>query len=178
MLEEVIVAGSGGQGVLMLGEVLAIGTIFMGNKATWLPSYGPEMRGGTANCSVVLSSEEIGSPMIEHATAIVCFNQPSILKFAPQIAPNGIIVANDDAIEEYPKVDRAEIVKIKANTLAISLGNERTINMIMLGALLKKCNLIRIDSAKQALEHIWGPEKAQKLIPLNMKAIQCGYDAV
>ncbi len=176
MLEEIIIAGSGGQGVLLLGEVLAIGSLKRGLKATWLPSYGPEMRGGTANCSVVISDEEIGSPMVEAPSVLVCFNQPSLDKFAPMVRKGGIIFANHDAIEHYPTLDGVEIIKINIIEQARALGNERTLNMVMLGTIMKKTQLINIEDACFALKHIWGEIKAQKLLPLNRAAMECGME--
>lgn len=178
MFEEIIVAGAGGQGVLVLGEVFAIAAIKKGNKATWLPAYGPEMRGGTANCSVVLSSREIGSPMIQEPSLLVCFNQPSITKFGPLVARGGKIFANADTIEEYPPVNEGvEIVKVKVNSLAREAGNERTLNMVMLGAVLAKSGFVDQASCELALRDIWG-DKAEKLLPVNLKAIRSGREAV
>lgn len=178
MFEEIIVAGAGGQGVLILGEVLAIAAIVSENKATWLPSYGPEMRGGTANCSVVISSDEVGSPMVEEPTLLVCFNQPSIAKFGPLAASGAWIFANDDAIEEYPEfASGVNVLKLKAGSLAAGLGNARAINMVMLGAILAKKPVVDYDSCIAALKEIWGPQKAEKLLPLNVKAIHIGMEA-
>lgn len=179
MVEEIIVAGAGGQGVLVLGKVIAVAAIQKGLKTTWLPSYGPEMRGGTANCSVVISSDEVGSPMVEEPTLLICFNQPSIAKFGPTVASGGLILANEDTINDYPalKAD-VELVKVPVNTIALSLGNEKMINMVMLGSLLKKRNIVEYDGCVSALKEIWGPEKAEKLLPMNLKAIQSGMEAV
>lgn len=178
MFEEIIVAGAGGQGVLVLGEVLAIANILSGGKSTWLPSYGPEMRGGTANCSVVLSSEEVGSPMVEEPTLLVCFNQPSITRFGPQVMKGGWVFANDDTIAEYPRFNEGvKVLKLKANTLATAVGNDRTVNMVMLGALLEQNAIVSRDSCVSALRQIWGAEKAEKLLPLNIKAIESGMAA-
>lgn len=179
MYEEFIVSGSGGQGVLVLGEALAIGNIQNGGKSTWLPAYGATMRGGTANCSVVLADSEIGSPMVEEPNVLVCFNQPSLMKFADQLAENGILFVNDDAIETYPEI-RGDIrlIKVPAQSLATGLGNERCINTVMLGAVIKKCPVITLEQAKSALVEIWGEKKAVKLMPINEKALQIGYDAV
>jgi len=174
-MEEIIVAGSGGQGVLVLGEALARAAIEAGNNATWLPSYGPEMRGGTANCSVVLSSEPIGSPLIEEPTILICFNQPSLTKFAPMVAKGGLIVVNEDAINTWPEVaEDIDWVKLKAGHIAGELGNEKTINMVMLGALLRKRDFVTIDHLIAGLTEIWGKERTEKLMPLNLRAIEAG----
>jgi 2-oxoglutarate ferredoxin oxidoreductase subunit gamma len=172
--EEIIVAGSGGQGVLVLGELLGIAAIEGGNNATWLPSYGPEMRGGTANCSVVLSSEPIGSPLIDEPTILICFNQPSLTKFAPTVAKGGLIVVNEDAIATWPEIEGADWVKVRASQLAAGLENEKTINMVMLGALLRKRSFASMDNLTAAMAEIWGAEKAEKLMPLNLRAIETG----
>lgn len=174
MIEEIIIAGSGGQGTLLLGEVLAIGSLYQGKKATWLPSYGPEMRGGTANCSVVISDDAVGSPVVEQPTLLVCFNQPSLVKFGPRAAKNGMIFVNDDAIEAYPPLQNVEVLKLKVASAALELGNPRALNMVMLGAILAKKNYFDIDVAMRALAHVWGEQRAQKLLPLNRKAVEQG----
>ena len=179
MYSEIIIAGYGGQGVLVLGEVLAIGNIKNGGKSTWLPAYGAAMRGGTANCSVVLSDEEIGSPMVEEPDILVCFNQPSLVKFSPQLAPGGVIFANDDAIDSWPELrEDIGVVKVKAQSIALELGNERCINTVMLGAVLKRCPLITLERAQEALSEIWGEERSARLMPVNSKALRAGYDSV
>ena len=157
MYHEIIVSGSGGQGVLVLGQALAIGNIKNGGKSTWLPAYGATMRGGTANCSVVLANSEIGSPMVEEPNILIVLNQPSLVKFAPQVAKNGILFINSDAIETYPKIrEDITVIKIPALSIAEELGNKRCINTVMLGAVLKKCPLVSIERALQALQEIWG----------------------
>lgn len=179
MYKEFIVSGSGGQGVLVLGEALAIGYIENGGKSTWLPAYGATMRGGTANCSVVLSDTEIGSPMVEEPDVLVCFNQPSMAKFAPMLSAGGVIIANSDAISDCSAAGSGVTVyPVPAQSLATELGNERCVNTVMLGAVIKKCPLITIEQAKTALKRIWGEEKAAKLMPINEKALQIGYDAL
>lgn len=179
MLEEMIVSGSGGQGVLLLGEVLAIGNIKNGGKSTWLPAYGATMRGGTANCSVVLSDEEIGSPMVESPTILICFNQPSLNKFAGQVSEGGMIFANSDVIDDYSFISsHTELLKVPAWSLANQAGDERCVNMVMLGAVMKKCPVITPELALAALKEIWGEQKAQKLMPLNQKALMLGFDCI
>lgn len=176
MYKEMIVAGSGGQGVLVLGEVLAIANIQAGCKSTWLPAYGVTMRGGTCNCSVVLSDIEIGSPMVEEPEILICFNQMSYKKFAPMVTKGGLIVANSDDIDDYSATpDGVEVLKVPALTKANELGNERCINMVMLGAFLKREPLTDLDAACTALCEIWGEKKAAKLLPLNRKAMEVGY---
>lgn len=179
MYEEWIVSGSGGQGVLVLGEALAIGNILNGGKSTWLPAYGATMRGGTANCSVVTADTEIGSPMVEEPNVLVCFNQPSLAKFSNQVSENGVIFANSDATDDYSAVrGDVQLIKVPAQSIANALGNERCVNTVMLGAVIKKCPVITIDLAKRALVEVWGESKAAKLMPINEKAIQAGFDAV
>ena len=177
MLEEIIVAGSGGQGALMLGEVLAIATIYRGQNATWLPSYGPQMRGGTANCSVVLSTEDIASPVVEEPTVAFCLNQPSLNKFGPAVRRGGLVIANDDTIEEYPSLEGVEVVRVQANRLAAEVGNPMVLIMVVLGALLKKRPLVEQEDVVRAMEHVWGEARAKKLVPLNLKAIAAGSAA-
>lgn len=176
MYKEMIIAGSGGQGVLVLGEVLAIANIRAGRKSTWLPAYGVTMRGGTCNCSVVLSDIEIGSPMVEEPQLLVCFNQLSFNKFAPMVVAGGLIVANSDDVSDYSAApDGVTVVRVPALRKANELGNERCINMVMLGVLLRQEALTDIDTACEALCEIWGEKKAAKLLPLNRRALEAGY---
>jgi 2-oxoglutarate ferredoxin oxidoreductase subunit gamma len=136
------------------------------------------MRGGTANCAVVLSNEEIGSPTVDEPSILVCFNQPSFAKFAPTVIPGGLIIANQDAIMDYSgKPDQVRLVKVPGNSIAQELGNDRVINMVMLGALLAQRDLITDESISAALTEIWGKERAGKLLPLNLKALERGKQA-
>ena len=130
------VAGFGGQGVLLLGLVLAQAGMLARRQVSWIPSYGPEMRGGTANCSVTISDEEIGSPLIEHPTALVAMNGPSLEKFGDDVAPGGTIFYNSSMIDKAPTRGDVTSIPVPANEIADRLGNPRVANMVMLGAML------------------------------------------
>jgi 2-oxoglutarate ferredoxin oxidoreductase subunit gamma len=137
------------------------------------------MRGGTANCAVVLSEDEIGSPMVDEPTVLVCFNQPSFAKFAPTVISGGLIIANEDAIVDYSGIrEGVRLVKVPGNAIAQSLGNERVINMVMLGALIGGQPLIKDKSVERALTEIWGEKRAEKLLPINLKALEQGKQVV
>lgn len=177
MLEEIIVAGSGGQGVMLLGEALAFAAINRELKATWLPSYGPEMMGGTANCSVVISSEEIASPIVEEPLTLICFNLPSLNKFASTVKSGGLIIIDESIINKLPDRSDVEIISIKAKILAQEIGNDRMANMILLGAYLAKKPIVDLSAVFSVLPSVFGPSHA-KIIPINRKAIQAGYDLV
>lgn len=173
MLEEIIVAGFGGQGVLRLGQLISYAGMIDGKEVSWLPSYGPEMRGGTANCNVMYSDSPIGSPIVTRATALITLNGPATEKFADVVKPGGDIFVNSSIVEK--KIERSDVntFYIPANEIAIKLGNVRIVNMVMLGAYLKRTNLFSLDIAEKALRHVLGPSK-EKLIPINMEAMAEG----
>lgn len=173
MLEELIVAGFGGQGVLRLGQLIAYAGMLDGKEVSWLPSYGPEMRGGTANCHVVYSDEPVGSPIVTSANTVITLNGPATDKFEPVVRAGGDIFVNSSIVER--KIQRTDVnaYYIPANDIAIQLGNVRITNMVMLGAYLKKSNLFSVDIAEKALRHVLGASK-EKLIPVNMEAMKEG----
>lgn len=135
MTHEIILAGFGGQGVMVMGQLLTYAGMLEGAHVSWIPSYGPEMRGGTANCSVIISQEPIGSPIVTEATAVVAMNLPSLEKFESSLSPGGILVLNSSLIDRESKRDDIVTYKVPANDIANSLGNARMANMVALGAL-------------------------------------------
>ncbi len=177
MEQSVIIAGFGGQGVILAGKILAQAGMDHGLEVTWLPSYGPEMRGGTANCTVVLSDEPVGSPVVDEPTALIAMNLPSLDKFEPIIAPDAAVVVNESLIER--KVGRADVnaCYLPLNDIASEIGNPRTINMVALGALLKATGVVPLETVKATMAAMLEESGKAKFIPLNEQALERGYDA-
>lgn len=174
MLIKTIFAGFGGQGVLSMGLNLAQAAMLEGKYITYLPAYGAEVRGGTANCTVAVSDEEIASPVASSPEFIVAMNQPSLIRFQNQIESGGLFFINSSLIEaEIPRGD-IDIVKVPANSIAEELGSSRSANMVMLGAFTKKSNLVSLSTVIEALKDTL--KNKQKLIAINKKALQAGYD--
>ena len=173
MLEEVIFAGFGGQGVLSMGQVLAYAGMIENREVCWMPSYGPEMRGGTANCIVTVSSEEISSPIIGKFDTVVALNQPSLDKFEAAVKPGGTLIYDSTNIIDPPKRTDIDIVPIPASEAAVQLKNTKIMNMIVLGAFLAKRNAVKIETVLEALRKVL-PERHHHLIPLNEQALQRG----
>jgi 2-oxoglutarate ferredoxin oxidoreductase subunit gamma len=175
MQTEVIVAGFGGQGVLFTGQLLSYAAMDEGKEVTWIPSYGPEMRGGTANCTVVIADEEIGSPLVRNPKAVIAMNLPSMDKYEPVVQAGGLLVVNGSMVNR--KVNRNDIrsVIVPANDIAEELGDKKLINMVLLGALLGNIDVLPVDALKKALkEHL--PERHHKLLPLNYQALEKGAE--
>jgi 2-oxoglutarate ferredoxin oxidoreductase subunit gamma len=173
MQTEVIFAGFGGQGVLFAGQILAFAAMDAGHNVTWLPSYGPESRGGTANCTVVIADEEIGSPAVKYPKAAVVMNLPSLDKFEPLVAPGGVLIVNSSLVNRNPTRNDIIWVMIPAQEIAEMSGPRRLLNMVMLGALLDKLPILSLDEIKAALSaHL--PERHKKLLPNNMAALDKG----
>ncbi|MBQ9624643.1 MAG: 2-oxoacid:acceptor oxidoreductase family protein [Clostridia bacterium] len=173
MLEEIIVAGFGGQGVLRLGQLITYAGMIDGKEVSWLPSYGPEMRGGTANCHVMYSDMPVGSPIVTEATTLITLNGPATDKFEPVVKPGGDIFVNSSIVER--KIERNDVnaFYVPANDIANELGNSRIINMVMLGAYLERSKLFSEEIAEKALRHVLGASK-EKLIPINIQAMREG----
>jgi len=166
-------AGFGGQGILYLGETLAIAGMREGDQVSWLPSYGPEMRGGTAHCNVILSSQPIGSPLVERATHLVAMNRPSLDRFLPEVASGGAILYDSSLIETAPSRKDAIAIPVPATKVADRLGSARVANMVMLGALLARTSHPRLQTVIDLLAEAGGkPELAQ----LNQKAVTAGIE--
>ncbi len=176
MLEQIIFAGFGGQGVLLAGQVLVYAGMEEGKNVSWLPSYGPEMRGGTANCNVVVSDEEVASPVVVEADAAVVMNRPSLELFEKAVKPGGLLVLNSDLIEVEPTRKDIRVIKIPANRLAEQAGSEKAANMVILGAYNACANAVDNATIIYALEKIMG-EKKKKLIPMNEMALELGTKA-
>ena len=177
MVEKNIFAGFGGQGVLLMGQLLAAAGMMEGKHTTWVPSYGPEMRGGTANCSVMLSDEEIDSPLITRPTSLIVMNRPSLEKFEDKVVPGGSIFVNSSMIDVKVKREDVNAYYVPCNDLAAELGNNKVANMIMLGAYLGKSKCVDVETVLDALLEKLGQKKA-KLIPLNREALLRGEACV
>jgi 2-oxoglutarate ferredoxin oxidoreductase subunit gamma len=169
-----IVAGFGGQGVMVIGNVLAYAAMTEGRYVTYLPVYGVEMRGGTANCTVVISSSEIGSPVVGRPHASLVMNLPSLLKYEPRILPRGLLMINTSLIDlqEISRND-IEVLPVPVNEIAIQNGHPKLANMIALGAFAQKTKLVKMESLFKSLEKVLD-ERYHHLIPSNVKAIEVG----
>ena len=173
MQTEVVISGFGGQGVLFAGQVMAYAAMDSGKEVTWFPSYGPEMRGGTANCTVIVADEEIGSPLVRNPQAAIIMNLPSLDKYEPLLRSGGVLIANTSLINRGVMRDDLEVVPIPANEIAEELGDRRMANMVMLGALLARLPVLSLESVEAAIRaHM--PERRKGLIPTNIEAIRRG----
>ena len=173
MQQEVIIAGFGGQGVLFAGQLLAYAGMDAGKAVTWIPSYGPEMRGGTANCTVVVSDEEIGSPFVKNPTAVLAMNLPSLDKYEDLVKPGGVLVVNTSMVNRQVTRTDINVVSIPANDVAEAAGTKRAVNMVMLGALLGNADILSLEALEAALEdHL--PERHKKFLSANIEALRQG----
>jgi 2-oxoglutarate ferredoxin oxidoreductase subunit gamma len=175
MQSEVMFAGFGGQGILLIGKILAHAAMEEGYEVAWVPSYGPEMRGGTAYCTVVISDRPIGSPIIKNPTHLVAMNLPSLEKFSPMVKPKGIILINSSLIPiEAGRAD-CDVLKVPAVDLAKHLGNAKAANIVAIAAFVARSKIVPLETLKRVIEHEFG--KKPKLIPLNMAAVEEGIKA-
>ena len=177
MLEQNIFAGFGGQGVLLMGQLLAYAGMLEDKEVSWLPSYGPEMRGGTANCSVVVSDSPVASPIVTMATTVVAMNRPSLDKFEDSVLPDGKLFINSSIIDKKSDRGDVEVYYVPCNEIAEELGNPRVANMVMLGAYIEKTKCVDFESVLQALPYKLGEKKAH-LIPLNREALNKGAASI
>lgn len=174
MEEKIIIAGFGGQGVLSLGQFIAYSAINNGLEVTWLPSYGPEMRGGTANCSVVVSDQPVASPIIATPDCLIAMNRPSLDKFVNSVKPGGLIIVNSSLIDV--KVERTDVktVYVPANDIAREVGNDKTANIVVLGAYVKLSGILPYEAVYGTIDKIFA--KKPKVIPMNKCAFDRGYN--
>lgn len=177
MAQEVIISGFGGQGVMSMGQLLTYAGMLEGKNVSWLPSYGPEMRGGTANCSVIITDEMVGSPIVTEATAVIAMNLPSLEKFERSVLPGGVLIVNSSLIDSKVKREDIDVCYIPANEIADELGNSRVANMVMLGAYLGKTKAVSSDSIIESLRKVLGPSK-EHLIPVNQQALKRGAQLI
>ena len=173
MKREIILSGFGGQGVMSIGKNLAEAGVEEGLEVSWVPSYGPEMRGGTANCTVILSEERIGTPLVEQTTEIVVMNRPSLLKFEPTVRPGGIVFVNSSIIPDKVSRDDVRAVYVPCDAIAAELGNPKVSNMVMLGAYIGATGALKVETIEKMIHEMFTGKKA-KLVPLNLEALKRG----
>ncbi|MFA7075648.1 MAG: 2-oxoacid:acceptor oxidoreductase family protein [Candidatus Izemoplasmatales bacterium] len=171
------VAGFGGQGVMMFGQILAYSATKDEINGLWFPSYGPETRGGTANCSVIVSDKQINSPVFKNADHLVAFNLPSLDKFKGNLVNNGLILYNSSLINEEVKMDNCVAVGVPINDIATTLGNDKVANMVMMGAYLELTHLFSDETIQAIVKKILGERKAH-LLGVNIKALEAGKNHV
>ena len=174
MLVKTIIAGFGGQGVLSIGLSLAQAAMLEGRYVTYLPSYGAEVRGGTANCTVAISDEEIASPIASTPEFVIAMNQPSLMRFQNQIQSGGVLFLNSSLAQADISRGDIEVVQVPADTIAEELGNRKSANMVMLGAFIKRSNLVSLDSVFEGLKETL--KGKQKLMDINKEALNVGYN--
>ena len=173
MKAEIIIAGFGGQGVLSMGKILAYSGLMEDKEVTWMPAYGPEQRGGTANVTVIVSEERISSPILSQYDVAIVLNQPSLDKFESKVKPGGILIYDGFGIINPPTRKDINVYRIDAMDKAAELKNSKVFNMIVLGGLLKVCPIVSTNGLNKALYETL-PERHHGLIPLNMEAVEAG----
>ncbi len=174
MQSEVIMAGFGGQGILLIGKMLAYAGMHEGKEVSWLPSYGPEMRGGTCNCTVVVSDKPVGSPVIRSPRAVLAMNLPSLEKFEPDIRPGGLLLINSSLINRGSNREDLTVIEVPANQIATELGNPRGANMVALGAYLGATDAVSIDEVIAVIRETFAAKPA--VIEVNIEALRKGYE--
>ncbi|MBN1955281.1 MAG: 2-oxoacid:acceptor oxidoreductase family protein [Anaerolineae bacterium] len=175
MQEEIIISGFGGQGTLFAGQLLSYAAMEEGFHVTWIPSYGPEMRGGKARCTVIVSDVEIGSPLVRRPSAAIVLNLPSMEAFEPAIKPGGTLVVNRSLIPLQSERDDIRVIYASATDMAIELGNVRLANVICLGALVQATSVVPVTAIERALDnHL--PERHRKLLGINKEALHKGVE--
>jgi len=175
MKSDVVLAGFGGQGMLLIGKLLSLAAMEEGKEVCWLPSYGPEMRGGTANVTVTVSDQPIGSPVVNKPCAAAVMNQPSLEKFGPALLPDGLLIVNSSLVKmKYDRED-IDVMYLPANDLANSIGATRSPNVVVLGAYVALSGVVAPSSARHQIEYQFG--RKPKVVEINLQAFQLGYDA-
>ncbi|OJV35470.1 MAG: 2-oxoglutarate ferredoxin oxidoreductase subunit gamma [Bacteroidales bacterium 36-12] len=177
MTEEIIISGFGGQGVLSMGKILAYSGLVQGKEVSWMPSYGPEQRGGTANVTVILSDERVSSPVLNTYDTAIVLNQPSIDKFEKLVKPGGTLIFDGNGIKTYPTRKDINIYQIDATEYAYANDSTKTINMIILGGLLKVRPIVEIGNVLLGLKKTL-PSRHHHLLPMNEKAIHVGMELI
>ena len=176
MERSTIFAGFGGQGILFAGKVLAEAALLEGREVLWIPSYGPEMRGGTASCTVIVADRLIGSPVVDRADHAVVLNPPSMAKYAPLVAPHGLLVVNTTLIEAEPDREDIEVLSLPCTALARQAGDDKLVSVVALGALVGRRRFIEPESVHAAFSQVLG-SKRPDMIALDIAAFDDGYEA-
>ncbi|MHC4469636.1 MAG: 2-oxoacid:acceptor oxidoreductase family protein [Planctomycetota bacterium] len=174
MQTEVIMAGFGGQGLMVIGRLLALAGLAEAKEVTWLPSYGPEMRGGTANCTVIVGDRPIGSPLIPSPKAAVVMNRPSLEKFAPKLKPGGVLVVNSSLIPIRAERDDITEFRIRADDIALEEGSRRAANLVVLGALVGLMEIVGHDTLRDAIHEAF--ERKPEFLETNLRSFERGYE--
>ena len=173
MKKEIIISGFGGQGGLAIGKNLAEAGMDEGLNVTWAPSYGPEMRGGTANCHVVLSTKPVGSPLFTYPTELIAMNAPSLERFVPMVKSGGLVFVNSSVVKDRVERPDLKVEYVPCAEIAYEIGNPKVGNMVMLGAYIGATGALKPETVRAMIEHMFTGPKA-KLVPLNMKALEAG----
>ncbi|MCX7971516.1 MAG: 2-oxoacid:acceptor oxidoreductase family protein [Negativicutes bacterium] len=176
MIKEILISGFGGQGVMMMGQLITYAGMLSGKQVSWMPSYGPEMRGGTAYCSVIISDQPIGAPIVTEPDVLVAMNKPSLIKFEGNVKNDGIVLFNSSIIDVEPKRSDLAVFKVPANELAREIGNDKTANMIMVGAVIAASRAVDETAVEQALIKVFS--KKPKLIDINKLALEKGRQMI
>jgi len=175
MQKEIIIAGFGGQGVLFGGQVLAYAAMDSGKQVTWIPSYGPEMRGGTANCTVVIADHEIGSPLVKNPPLAIALNLPSFDKYEEILAEGGTLIVNQSMVDRTSKRKDIHVILVPCNEIAEEIGDKKLMNMVAVGALLTALPEVSLEYIEKALAgHL--PARHQHLLPKNYEALKRGFE--
>jgi 2-oxoglutarate ferredoxin oxidoreductase subunit gamma len=176
LYEEVVIAGFGGQGIILAGKLLAQAAMKAGREVTYMPSYGAEVRGGTANCMVVIAERKIACPVVGRPNSLIVMNKASLNKFMPRLKDGGLIVINSSLIDDELQLDDSvEVVAVPADELAIELGSQKSANMVILGAYLQKRGYLSLDAVAQALPDVLA-ERYHKTLPINISALRKGAE--
>jgi 2-oxoglutarate ferredoxin oxidoreductase subunit gamma len=170
-----IIGGFGGQGILFAGQLLAQAALLEDREVSWMPSYGPEMRGGTASCTVVIADHPIGSPIVDVADSVVALNPPSMAKYESFLAPGGLLVLNDSLIEAEPGRTDIELLSLPCTELALAAGNDRLVSVAALGGLLARRRVVSVESLREAMAELVGRHHPE-LLEADVAAFAAGYD--
>ncbi len=177
MTEEIIIAGFGGQGVLSMGQILCYGGVMQDKEVSWMPSYGPEMRGGTANCTAIISDTEISSPVLTRFDTAIVLNQPSMDKFEDAVKPGGLLIYEENGMTRKPRRTDINICSIAAYDESVKMNNTKVFNMIVIGGVLKVRPILELENVIRGLKKVL-PERYHHLIPLNEEAIHRGMEII
>jgi 2-oxoglutarate ferredoxin oxidoreductase subunit gamma len=176
MQKEIVIAGFGGQGILFAGQIIAYAAMDTGKQVTWIPSYGPEMRGGTANCTVIIADEEIGSPLVRNPPLAIALNLPSFDKYEETLAAGGTLIVNQSMVDRGAKRENIHVILVPCNEIAEQIGNKKLLNMVAVGALLTALPEIALKDVEKALDgHL--PARHKHLLPSNFEALKRGFEA-
>lgn len=176
MTHDVLIAGFGGQGILLMGHMLAEAALMENKQVSWLSSYGQEMRGGTANCSIIVSDERIGSPVVDAPSVLMPMNLPSLTKFEPSVQPGGVLIVNSSLVIEEPRRNDLKVFKVPMNDIAEEI-NPKSLNLVGLGALVANSKVVSKESALKAIDKMFSTKFANKpeLLQMNLLAFERGY---